>query len=154
MMGLRISEATQLDIEHNLGVDGGYEIIHFIGKGAKPATMPMPVPVVRALHVVVGDRTRGPLLTTRTGERMDRACAARILQRLGRDIGLEKHITPHALRRTFITSGLLSGVPLRDMQAAARHSDPGMTVRYDMMANGYDRHAAHRVAGFLAGMAR
>jgi integrase len=25
MMGLRISEATQLDIEHNLGVDGGYE---------------------------------------------------------------------------------------------------------------------------------
>jgi hypothetical protein len=29
-----------------------------------------------------------------------------------------------------------------------------MTVRYDMMANGYDRHAAHRVAGYLAGMAR
>jgi integrase/recombinase XerD len=153
MMGLRISEATQLDVE-SLGVDGGYETIHFIGKGAKPATMPLPVPVVRAVHAVVGDRTTGPLLTTRTGERMDRACAARILTRLGRDAGLEKRITPHALRRSFITCGLLSGVPLRDMQAAARHADPKQTVAYDRMANGYDRHAAHRVAGFLAGMAR
>jgi integrase/recombinase XerD len=66
MMGLRISEATQLDIEHNLGIDSGYEVIHFMGKGAKPATMPIPVPVVRALHVVVADRSEEPQPVTPT----------------------------------------------------------------------------------------
>jgi len=154
MMGLRISEATQLDIDRNFRVDGGYEVVHFIGKGAKPATMPLPAPVVRAVHRAMGERTEGPLLVSRTGERMDRACAARALARIGRAAGIESHITPHALRRTFCTAGLLNGVPLRDMQAAMRHADPAQTVRYDRMANGYDRHAAHRVAGYLASMAR
>lgn len=153
MMGLRISEATQLDIEHNLRVVGAYEAIYFVGKNTKPATMPLPVPVLRAMHTVIGDRTEGPVLTTRTGERMDRACAARIIDRLARNIELERHISPHALRRSFATCGLKAGVSLRDMQVAMRHADPGQTARYDRMVQGLDNHAVHRVAGFVAGMA-
>ena len=61
-------------------------------------------------------------------------------------------ISPHSLRRTFCTSGLVSGVPLRDMQIAMRHSDPSTTALYDMAANNADRHASHRVAAYLAGM--
>lgn len=55
--------------------------------------------------------------------------AARITK-LARTAGLKTSVTPHGLRRTFCTAGLIAGVPLRDMQ-----------------------HAAHPVAAYLAGMA-
>jgi len=32
-------------------------------------------------------------------------------------------VSPHSLRRAFCTAGLISGVPLRDMQYAMRHAD-------------------------------
>jgi site-specific recombinase XerD len=42
------------------------------------------------------------------------------------------HITPHALRRSYITIGLLQGVSLRDMQRAAWHAKADTTtVGYD-----------------------
>ena len=68
-------------------------------------------------------------------------------------IGLAHPISPHSLRRTFCTAGLISGVPLRDMQYAMRHSDSRTTLRYDMSRTNLDRHAAHPVAAYLAGMA-
>ncbi len=61
-------------------------------------------------------------------------------------------ISPHGLRRTFCTAGLLTGIPLRDMQNAMRHADPRTTLRYDMAKANLDRHAAHAVAAYLAGM--
>jgi site-specific recombinase XerD len=82
---------------------------------------------------------------------MTRGNAARILDQLGTDAHLRKHVSPHALRRTFCTSGLLSGIPLRDMQIAMRHSQSTTTELYDMAAKSLDRNASHRVASFLAG---
>ena len=52
---------------------------------------------------------------------------------------------------TFCTAGLVSGVPMRDMQIAMRHDDPRTKGLYDM-ANNKARNAGHRVASFLAGM--
>lgn len=52
----------------------------------------------------------------------------------------------------FCNAGLVSGVPMRDMQIATRHADPRTTGLYDMAKNNKDRHASHRVASFLAGM--
>ncbi len=46
----------------------------------------------------------------------------------------------------------MSGVPLRDMQYAMRHADSRTTLRYDMARADLDRHAAHAVAAYLAGM--
>lgn len=74
-----------------------------------------------------------------------------MVKRIGKVAGCP-HITPHGLRRTFCTSGLVSGVPMRDMQIAMRHADPRTTGLYDMAKNNKDRHASHRVASFLAGM--
>ena len=67
--------------------------------------------------------------------------------------GLAHPISPHSLRRTFCTAGLVSGIPLRDMQYAMRHSDSRTTLRYDRSRTNLDRHAAHPVAAYLAGMA-
>jgi hypothetical protein len=40
-----------------------------------------------------------------------------------------------------------------DMQYAMRHSDSCPTLRYDLSRANLDRHAAHPVAAYLAGMA-
>lgn len=59
----------------------------------------------------------------------------------------------HSLRRTFCTAGLISGVPLRAMQYAMRHADARTTLRYDLARVDLDRHAAHSLAAYLAGIA-
>jgi len=38
------------------------------------------------------------------------------------------------------------------MQYAMRHADPRTTMRHDMAKANHDRHAAHAVAAYLAGM--
>ena len=53
--------------------------------------------------------------------------------------------------RSFVTACLDAGVPLRDVQIAARHSDPRMTTRYDRARGNLDRHANYIVVGFIEG---
>ena len=82
---------------------------------------------------------------------MDRNSAARLVRRICRRAGITKRITPHSLRHSFITAALDAGVPLRDVQIAARHADPRTTTRYDRARNNLDRHASYIVAAFIAG---
>ena len=44
-------------------------------------------------------------------------------------------------------------MPLRDPQCAMRHADARTTIRCDMARANLNRHAAHSVAAYLAGMA-
>lgn len=151
LCGLRIAEACGLDVE-SLGDEGGYDTLSFIGKGSKPANIPLPIPVMRAVRACVGDRTTGPLLLNKAGRRLDQRAAHRMVRRIAEKANVNTDISPHSLRRTFCTSGLVSGVPMRDMQIAMRHADPRTTGIYDMAKKNKDRHASHRVASFLAGM--
>jgi len=66
----------------------------------------------------------GPLLRNQRRRRIQPHNAAAVLRRLARKAGITQRVTPNALRRSYITIGLLQGVPLRDMQRAARHSKP------------------------------
>ena len=152
MLGLRVSEACGANVT-DLHYDSGYELLTIMGKGRKPAQIPLPVPVLRAVHDATGERKAGPILLNRAGARLTPAAAAGRLRRLAGVIGLAHPISPHSLRRTFCTAGLVSGVPLRDTQYAMRHSDSRTTLRYDMSRANLDRHAAHPVATYLAGMA-
>jgi hypothetical protein len=43
------------------------------------------------------------------------------------------------------------GVPLRDVQVAARHADPRTPLIYDRRRENFDRHAAYVVVAFVAG---
>jgi site-specific recombinase XerD len=151
MIGLRVSEACHADVD-DIRYQSGYEILHVIGKGSKPADIPLPIPVLRAIRDAVGDREHGPILLNNFGRRLDTGGAARRLRRLCARAGIGHPISPHSLRRTFCTTGLVAGVAIRDMQVAMRHSDPRTTMRYDMAQANLDRHAAHAVAAYLAGM--
>ena len=107
----------------DLRSQSGYELLTIMGKGAKPALIPLPVPVLRAVRDATADRAAGPLLLNQHGDRLTRRSAAGQLSRLARDAGLSQQLSPHTLRRTFCTAGLVSGVPLRDMQYGMRHAD-------------------------------
>jgi integrase/recombinase XerD len=58
------------------------------------------------------------------------------------------------LRHAFITAALDTGVPLRDVQEAASHAGPRITIRYDRARGSLDRHATYIAAAYLAGAAR
>ena len=109
--------------------------------------------MLRAVRQAAAERSCGPLLLNRHGERFRRASVAARITRLAATAGLTTAVSPHGLRRTFCTAGLIAGVPLRDMQYAMRHADARTTTRYDMARANLDRHAAHAVAAYLAGMA-
>jgi len=151
MLGLRVSEACHADLD-DIRYQSGYEILHVIGKGSNPADIPLPIPVVRAIREATDGREHGPILLNTVGHRLDISGAARRLRRLCARASITHPISPHGLRRTFCTTGLIAGVPLRDLQVAMRPSDPRTTMRYHMARANLDRDAAHAVAAYLAGM--
>ena len=73
---------------------------------------------------------------------------------LAKRAGINKRISPHSLRHSFITAALDAGVPLRDVQEAASHADPRTTMRYDRARRSLDRHATYIVSTFIAGATR
>ncbi|MCP4968145.1 MAG: tyrosine-type recombinase/integrase [bacterium] len=152
--GLRISEALNADIEH-LGLERGHRTLVITRKGGKIVTIPLAPRTARAIDLCVGERETGPILLNHDGtRRLDRHAATRIVKRLAKTGGIEKNISPHSLRHSFITAALDAGVALRDVQEAASHADPRTTMRYDRARQSLDRHATYIVATYLAGASR
>jgi integrase/recombinase XerD len=150
LLGLRICEATGADIEA-LGETHGHRVLRVHGKGDKIALVPLPPAVARAIDRTTDGRACGPILRSRTGNRMDRHCATRRLRALAKIAGISTaRIHPHMLRHTFVTTMLDAGVDLRDVQIAARHADPRTTMRYDRARKNLDRHPNYILAAFMA----
>jgi integrase/recombinase XerD len=85
---------------------------------------------------------------------MDRYAADRTVKRLARCAEITKRISPRHLRHSFITAALDAAVPLRDVQEAASHADPGTTMPYHQACQSLDRHATHIDAAVVTGVAR
>lgn len=152
MLGLRVGEAAKVRIEDFGDEERSHTVLRVLGKGHKAATIPLPAPVHRSLLRAKGDRTSGVLiLRDSNGMPHTQKSASKTVQRLARKAGITKRVKPHTLRHSFVTAALDAGVPLRDVQVAARHSDPRTTTRYDRARLNLDRHAAYVVAGYLTG---
>jgi integrase/recombinase XerD len=150
---LRASEAAAVRIEDYAETLRGHRVLHLIGKGDKPATMPITVPVLRVLEACRGDRTEGRLiLRSVSGKPIDRRDAYRMVARIAKAAAIPRHISPHSLRRAAITNALDAGVPLRDAQILARHSDPRTTEHYDRARGNLDRHGVHFLTAYVAGV--
>jgi integrase/recombinase XerD len=153
MLGLRASEMAGLTVD-SVSTVRGYVTLTFVGKGDKPARVPVPLPALPAVHAAIDDRTSGPLLRTRTSAGMDRRSVHRYVATTAQVAGIRRPIGPHALRRTVGTVGLNQGIPLRDVQRLLRHARPETTLgSYDITGDALERHASHQLAGFLAGWA-
>ncbi|HKY68843.1 MAG TPA: tyrosine recombinase XerC [Acidimicrobiales bacterium] len=129
--GLRISEATALDIDE---LDLGRARVTVWGKGAKQRVVPLSDPAVDALRRWLADG-RALLVTAHTpagavflngrGRRLTPRDARRIVDRRA---AAPTH--PHALRHTFATHLLDGGADLRVVQELLGHSDVATTQRY------------------------
>jgi integrase/recombinase XerD len=130
LLGLRISEATSLDIS-DVGEEHGHRVLRVIGKGHKIVLVPM--------------------LLNHRGARMDRHAATRRLRHLQAVAGVQiTRMHPHMLRHTFVTTMLDVGVDLRDTQIAARHADPRTTMRYDRARTNLDRRPNYILAAYMS----
>lgn len=78
MLGLRVSEACQAQWA-DLQYVGGYQVLHVLGKGSKPADIPLTIPALRAVQAAVEGQDDGPILLSGNGLAMKRGAAARLL---------------------------------------------------------------------------
>jgi len=145
--GLRVSEACGANIE-DLGFERGHRTMQIIGKGNRPAGIPLVPRTARTLDLAIGERIDGPILLRHDGGRLDTRTAYRWVRAIGKQAGLER-IHPHMLCAAFIMAALDAGVPQRDIQIATRHADPRTTTIYDRRRQNYDRHAAYAVVAFV-----
>lgn len=150
---LRASEAAAVRIEDYAHTLRGHRVLHVVGKGNKPATMPLTVPVLRVLEACRGERAAGPLILRPTsGKPIDRRDAYRMVLRIAKASGIPRHVSPHSLRHAAITNALDAGVPLRDAQILARHADPRTTEHYDRARGNLDRHGVHFLTAYVTGV--
>ena len=121
---LRASEAAAVRIEDYRETLRGHRVLHLVGKGNKPATMPLTVPVLRVLEACRGERTGGSLiLRPVSGKPIDRRDCYRMVARIAKAAGIPRHISPHSLRHAAITNA-----PGR-RRAAPRRAYPRPTRR-------------------------
>jgi integrase/recombinase XerD len=150
---LRASEAAAVRIEDYAETMRGHRVLHLVGKGNKPATMPVTVPVLRVLEACRGQRVTGPLVLRPVSLKpIDRRDVYRMVAGIAKAAGIPRHISPHSLRHAAITNALDAGVPLRDAQILARHADPRTTEHYDRARGNLDRHAVHFLTAYVAGV--
>lgn len=151
LLGLRRAEASNARIE-DLALSRGHRVLRVVGKGEKPAVIPLPPAVQRAIDRAIDGRDVGFILLNTAGRKTDGRSLSLRLRALATAGGVRvERIYPHLLRHAFVTTMLDAGVDLRDAQIAARHADPRTTQRYDRARNNLDRHANYRLAAFMAG---
>jgi integrase len=73
---LRVSEACSTNIE-DLGAERGHRTLRIVGKGNKPATVPLVPRTARTIDLAVGERHDGPILRRDDSNRLDRRTAHR-----------------------------------------------------------------------------
>ena len=151
-LGLRASEAAAVRIEDFAGYHLGHRVLRLVGKGGKPATIPLPPLVFRILDQCADGRTDGLLIATRTGRQLTRHDVYRWVAVLGRQAGLG-HVHPHMLRHAAASIALDAGATIREVQDFGRWADIRMVERYDRNRQNLDRHAAYKVGAHLSGIA-
>ena len=150
---LRAAEAAAVQIEDYAETLRGHRVLHLVGKGDKPATMPLTVPVLRVLEACRSERTTGPLiLRPLSGRPIDRRDVYRMVLRVAKRPAFPvTSARTHCVMRQSPTP-LDAGVPLRDAQFLARHADPRTTEHYDRARGNLDRHCVHFLTAYVAGV--
>lgn len=147
--GLRVSEACATNVE-DLGIERGHRTLRILGKGNKPATIPLVPRTARTIDLAVGERSEGPILRRQGGERLDRRTAHRWVRSIGKRGGLGS-VHPHMLRAAFITAVstlAFRSVTSSSLLAMPTRERPRSTIR---RRQDFDRHAAYVVVAFVAG---
>lgn len=152
LLGPRISEVCRLDCE-SIGMEKGQPTIYMDrSKGNRSAPVPLVPRASHALDLYLGTRRHGPLfLKPRLPERLDQKAALRIVRRVARKAGIEKNITNHSLRHSFITASLNAGASIRDLTNSMGYADARQITRYDRDKASLARHSTHLASAYFEG---
>ena len=133
--GLRVSELVKLPLISFNRHSGNLRVL---GKGNKERLVPIGEQACVLLeeyldHVrpqLLRGKTSPSLFITGLGKAMTRNRYWQILKDIGRQAGINKNISPHALRHSFATHLLENGADLRSVQLMLGHSDISTTQLY------------------------
>lgn len=139
--GLRVSEACGARAR-DLSEVRGHPVLEVLRKGGKRAVVPL-APRTAAAIVALG-RVDEQLLIG-----LDRYGAWRLIRQVVDAAGINKTVSPHSLRHSFVTLSLEAGVPLHDVQDAAGHADPRTTQRYNRARHRLEQHATFAMTDFV-----
>ena len=148
--GLRVGELVGMDIQD---VDFDRGMVRVLGKGNKERLAPVGKKALRCMRVYLDRRNQGetmcdsdsaPLFLNRLGGRLSSRSVGRLLDKVVRQLGLLRPITPHGLRHTFATHMLDAGTDLRMVQELLGHASLSTTQRYthvsiDRLMEVYDK---------------
>jgi integrase/recombinase XerD len=146
--GLRVSEIAGLARDR---VDLDARIVRVTGKGGKQRLVPFgrsaAAWLARYLETArpALDRRGSPaLFLSARGSALTRQRLWQIIEQYGREAGLRRRLTPHALRHSFATHLLEHGADLRALQMMLGHADIATTQIYTQVSRSrlrsvYDR---------------
>ena len=133
--GIRLGELEKLNLAD---VDLTRREVLVLGKGNKErialfgsvaeATLRLYLQQGRP-KLVTGDSDNA-LFLNRFGERLRRVSIIRMLDHYARQAGIDRKVTPHALRHSFATHLVDEGVDIRLIQEMLGHESPATTQRY------------------------
>lgn len=134
LCGLRTEEIVTIRMEEGVSVKNDWILLHVVGKGGKPRTVPLlpqgnPI-LGQYLHGWrVKNKINNPYLFP--GHSRGRHYQSRTLRRhmagLREEMGLDNKLTPHVLRKTYLTFLDLAGISPFAIAKLAGHSSPRTT---------------------------
>ncbi len=138
--GARISEISHLDVAD---VDLDERQVWLFGKGSKERVVPVHQGAIDSLHVYL-EESRPQLLARRRrslgdnvglfvstrGNRMSADALRTAFEKRVIGAGLDRGLTPHAMRHTYATELLTGGADLRSVQELLGHADLATTQIY------------------------
>jgi integrase/recombinase XerD len=137
--GLRVSEAVALR-GPQMNLEAGFVTV--LGKGGKERVVPLGRPARVALEAYLG-RERPRLLRDRPspyvflgpgGRPLTRQAVWKLVRRRALAAGIDRRVSPHALRHSFATHLLAGGADLRVVQTLLGHVDIATTQIYTHVA--------------------
>lgn len=136
--GLRVSELCGLDLT---SLDARAKTVRVLGKGNKERICPLHDGAMEALRVWL--ERRGELLVKPAknqapealflnfrGGRLTTRSVERHLEKYVQQLGLQRKVSPHALRHSFATHLLAGGADIRSIQELLGHASLSTTQRY------------------------
>ena len=130
--GLRVHELVGLD-KQNFIEDEFKNSIKVIGKGNKERFIPIHQEAKNVLDIWLKNRPAtldNAIFVNSRGKRLSISTIQKMIQKLTKEAGIEKHITPHKLRHTFGTELLQKGANLVEIQALLGHANLNTTQIY------------------------
>jgi site-specific recombinase XerD len=129
--GLRVSEASNLDIRH---VSLNERQVRVLGKGSKERQLPVGARARDALLAYMGSihtpNLNAPLFRNTKGQRLGPRSIQHIVRKYAMIAGLRDDVHPHTLRHSYATHLLDGAADLRVVQELLGHSSPTATQVY------------------------